>query len=140
MKKFAVDDSDYLAGTFAGLIEDESPETLDYLESKARKVNINYMFDFFTNYGTYLNSKSLPTLQRSAEFLKSIGGSANGNVYRKYLAVSTLIKIAEDLRSRQESTGDGNAGELAGSVSRMIADIVKNESDPMLRERYGDIK
>lgn len=140
MKKYAADDSDYLAGTFAGLIEDESPETLDYLESKARKVNINYMFDFFTNYGTYLNSKSLPTLQRSAEFLKSIGGSANGNVYRKYLAVSTLIKIAEDLRSRQESTGDGNAGELAGSVSRMIADIVKNESDPMLRERYGDIK
>ena len=53
--------------------------------------------------------------------------------------MSTLIKIAEDLRSRVDA-GETEAAPLAGEVSDIISDIVKNEKDPMLMERYSDIK
>jgi len=138
--RFKNEDSDYLAGTLVGLMTDESPENLNYLESKAKKINVYQIFDYFSRYQEFLSGKSITTLDRSAEFLYSLATPKDGNMFRKYLATGTLIKIAEDLSERNNPTPSPEITELFRKVSGMISNIVNNETNPTLIDKYQGIK
>lgn len=138
IKKFKNDESDYLVGTLVGMMTEPTAENLDYLESKANSVNINYMFEFYSRYQDFLTDKENTVLDRSATFLSKIAGTKDGNMFRKYLAMTSLIKIAEDLSQR--SDGDMGTSMLLNKVASYITSIANNESNPTLIQKYEGIR
>ncbi len=140
INRFKNEESDYLAGTLAGIMSDENEENLTYLESKARKVGPAYMFEFYSRYQEYLKGKSSAALDRSATFLAGVAGTKNGNVYRKYLAMSTLLKIAEDVAERNNAFREEANETLLNKVASLISAVVAGETDPVLIEKYQGIK
>ncbi len=139
LEKYKNEDTDQLAPTLVGMIEDENPENLDYLEKKAKTVGIYYLFDYYERYQEYLSGKSLPTVTRASALLTSIASDKNGNMYRKYLAMTTLNKIAEDLNTRYEAFSSEEIRMALVNLLENIKTIVENETDPVLKEKYQGI-
>lgn len=140
LDKFKKEDSDYLAVTLQGMMNDDSTENLDYLESKAKKIGIYHIFDFYSGYQDFLADKKLSTLDRTSDFMGVLAGARDGNTYRKYLAMSTLIKIAEIISARDTATPNPEAQILFRKVSNLIALIAKNETNPVLISKYEGIR
>ena len=140
IQNFKNDESDYLASTIAGMMTEASEENLDYLEKKAASININYMVDFYTVYQEFLLNKDAKVLERSARFLEKIAANKDGNIYRKYLAMTTLIKMAEDVRKIKETNPNAELESLNDLLKKIISDISKNEQNATLIEKYEGIK
>jgi aminopeptidase N len=140
LQKFKNDDSDFLSGTLAGIMKDETTENLTYLESKAKNIGVMHIFDYFTRYQEFLAGKSFAALERSADFLYTLASAKDGNMYRKFLSMSTLIKIAEDLGSRNKTSPDPMSEKLLVKVTELKNNILKNETDPTLIQEYKGLK
>ena len=140
LQKFKNEDSDFLAGTLSGMMKEETTENLTYLESKAKNIGVAHIFDFFTRYQEFLAGKSFSALERSADFLYSLASKKDGNMYRKFLSMSTLIKIAEDIAVRNKINPDPAGEKLFVKVTEMKKRIVENETDPTLIQEYKGIK
>lgn len=138
IKKFKNDESDYLSSTIVGMITIATDEHLSYLESKTSNISINYMFDFYSRYQEFLAGQNPKVLERSADHLSKLAGNKDGNMFRKYLAMTTLIKIAEDLSQRNES--DPQISNVLNKVALYINTIAKNETNPTLIEKYEGLK
>lgn len=136
--KFKNDESDYLSSTLVGMMTIATDENLNYLESKSSSININYMFEFYSRYQEFLVGQSPKVLERSADHLNKLAGNKDGNMFRKYLAMTSLIKIAEDLSQRKES--DPQTSNLLTNIANYINNIVKNETNPTLIEKYDGIR
>jgi aminopeptidase N len=140
IKKFKNEDSDFLAATLVGMMNTPTEENLNYLESKAASININYIFEYFSRYQEFLLGKDMDILERSATFLNKIASAKDGNMFRKYLAMTSLLKIAEDLSKTKETSDNPNIASLLKKVALMISSIAKNETNPTLIEKYEGIR
>ncbi|MBK8346821.1 MAG: hypothetical protein IPL08_04080 [Saprospiraceae bacterium] len=140
LQKFKNEDSDFLAPSLIGMMSDENPENLEYIETKAKKIGIYHMFEYYERYQEYLSGKSMATLDRSADFLHEIAKAKEGNMYRKYLAMSTIIKIAEDLTVRNGQSNNAENTALLEKVTGFIKDIIHNETNPTLLDKYQGVK
>ncbi|MBK6497823.1 MAG: hypothetical protein IPG00_06495 [Saprospiraceae bacterium] len=129
-----------MASTIAGMMTEASEENLDYLEKKAASININYMVDFYTVYQEFLLNKDAKVLERSARFLEKIAANKDGNIYRKYLAMTTLIKMAEDVRKIKETNPNAELESLNDLLKKIISESSKNEQNATLIEKYEGIK
>lgn len=136
VERFKADDSDYLASTMAGIL-DEKDENLDYLEDKAKTIGIYQLFDFYSRYNEFLTGKNVSVLQRSTAVLSNIAGQKDGNMFRKYLATLSLIKMAEDVVSRPENPSNT---QMLHTLKSAITKIVTEESNPTLIEKYQGLK
>lgn len=137
IQRFINDESDFLCSTLVGMMKEPTVANLAYLQEKSTNINVNYMFDFYTRYQEFLQGKKLSVLEISAEHLQKIASQKDGNMFRKYLAMGSLIKIAEDLTER---SNDDLAQDLLQQVSMMIFNVATNETNPILREKYEGIK
>ena len=99
-----------------------------------------HIFDYFTRYQEFLAGKSFAALERSADFLYTLASAKDGNMYRKFLSMSTLIKIAEDLGSRNKTSPDPMSEKLLVKVTELKNNILKNETDPTLIQEYKGLK
>ncbi|MBK8827234.1 MAG: hypothetical protein IPO26_11135 [Saprospiraceae bacterium] len=98
------------------------------------------MVDFYTVYQEFLLNKDAKVLERSARFLEKIAANKDGNIYRKYLAMTTLIKMAEDVRKIKETNPNAELESLNDLLKKIISDISKNEQNATLIEKYEGIK
>ncbi|MBL0027221.1 MAG: M1 family metallopeptidase [Saprospiraceae bacterium] len=139
-EKYKNEETDQLATTLVGLIPDEKTEYLEYLEKKAKTINLYYLFDFYEAYQEYLEGKGLTTVSRAADNFFNISSDKNGNMIRKYMAMSSLNKIAEDLKTRYDATPSEETGTVLVKIINYISQIANNETDPTLKDKYQGIK
>ncbi|MFZ1751920.1 MAG: M1 family metallopeptidase, partial [Saprospiraceae bacterium] len=135
ISRFMKEDSDYLTTTIAGIMVEESIENIQFMESKAKSIATIHIFDFYEVYQAFLKGKSIPTLERSIQLMNTIGAKKDGNMFRKYLAVMTLLKISEDLSERVDVDVS-----LQNQIRSIVRNIAANETNPMLIEKYQGLK
>jgi len=134
--KFKNDDSDYLASAIIGSLS-ESDEDLNYIESKAKNIGMEKMYEYYMSYSEFLSDKSEKTLARSAIFLGKIASDNDANMYRKYMSVASLLSIYSGLNDMLVSpTRESNISK----VKSIINDAVSKETNAFLKEKYQDIK
>jgi len=139
-RRFMNEESDQLAPAIAMIMQSESEENLQFLEKKARTVNQSYLLDYFLSLQNYLKGKSLPTLQRLGKAVHSIGSAKQGNIFRRFMATSTLLKMAEDLLERGADNPASDGYHTYGQILLHISDIVENETHPVLVEKYQELR
>jgi aminopeptidase N len=139
-EKFKDEPTDFLASALVNIMHDEKPEYLDFIIKKSTKINEMFLFDFFDKYQSYLNGKSLSTIAKASASLADLAGDKAGNMYRKFLAMESLVKIANDLDKRQQSSPTPETANLINTIQSHIKNIVEHENNPTLREKYSDIK
>lgn len=138
--KYKKDETDYLAATLAGIITPEDTEGVAYLETKSKTIGINNMFEFYGQYHEFLLGKDLNILNKSADVMKSLATNKDGNMFRKYLATVTLLKMAEDVTSREESKSEPQNIAFLDKIKNIITQVVDGETNPTLLEKYQGIK
>jgi len=140
VKRFMNDDSDQLAPALALIMQGESEENIQYLEAKARSVNQSSLLDYYLSLQQYLNGKSLPAIQRMGKVMHSIARAKQGNIFRKFMATSTLLKLAEDLLERGADNPASEEYPTYGQILLHISDVVENETHPILVEKYQELR
>jgi aminopeptidase N len=139
--RFRDEDSDYLAATLVGILgEVPTDEDWAFLERKARTVGVNHMVDFYTACQTYLVGKPAETMSRAIDFLSSIAADPKGNVYRKYLALIGLLNMGEDVSARMDTQPILDDEMLLQRLAETIRSIVENEQNPILKEKYSEMR
>ncbi|MBK9567613.1 MAG: M1 family metallopeptidase [Saprospiraceae bacterium] len=136
IEKLKNEDADQLAGTLVSILTEDSPENSEYISRKAKNINLYQLFDFYERLQEYFQGKSMKTLTDASEYLTEIASFKNGNMYRKYIAMVTLNKIAEDLSSRYETSANEDERKTLVNIIDKINFIVKNETNPVLKEKY----
>lgn len=135
------ENADYLLPIYITAIDEPTSDDLDYIESKARTINQDYLMEFFENYQDMLLGKNIHILDRSVDNFAEIAGTKDGNTWRKLLSMTSLLKIAEDLNGRLEADNtDEESKELLMKTSFMIINIASEETDPLLQEYYENIR
>jgi aminopeptidase N len=134
--KLKSEDADQLAGTLVSIISEDSPENSEYIRRKAKNINIYQLFDFYERLQEYFQGKSMKTLTDASEYLTEIASNKTGNMYRKYIAMVTLNKIAEDISARYETSANEDERKTLVNIIDKINFIAKNETNPVLREKY----
>ncbi|MBC7884132.1 MAG: alanyl aminopeptidase [Saprospiraceae bacterium] len=140
IEKFKKDDSDYLAGSLAGIITEEDTASVAYLENKARTIGVASIFEFYARYQEFLVGKDTKTIKRAGEQMYEIASNKDGNMYRKYLATMTIVKLAEEVTRRNEENKISENTKLLESFKMMLSDIVSNETNLTLIEKYSGLK
>ncbi len=140
VEKYKKDESDYLAATLAGIILEDDADGIAYLESKSKTIGINNMFEFYGQYNEFLLGKDLKILSNTAEVMKNIAINKDGNMYRKYLATVTLVKIAEDVAAREVTKTNPQNKAFLDILKEMISQVVANETNPTLIDKYQGVK
>jgi len=138
--KYKKDETDYLAATLAGIITADDTDGVAYLESKSKTIGINNMFEFYGQYHEFLMGKDLSILHNAADVMKALATNKDGNMFRKYLATVTLIKMAEDVTSREETKSDTKNIDFLNKIKNIITQVVDGETNPTLLEKYQGIK
>ncbi|MBK9736070.1 MAG: hypothetical protein IPO92_14370 [Saprospiraceae bacterium] len=139
IEKFKKEDSDYLAGTLAGIMKADT-SNINYLEKKAKSIGITNMFEFYTGYQEFLAGKELWLLERTAGILEKIATTRDGNIYRKYLGTVTILKMAEEVASRNKDGASASDSLFLIKLKGLLTNIVSQETDPILIEKYSGIK
>ena len=114
---------------FNGAENRKTDETLFFKAIKNAKKSVyleSYIFEYFSRYQEFLLGKDMDILERSATFLNKIASAKDGNMFRKYLAMTSLLKIAEDLSKTKETSDNPNIASLLKKVALMISSIAKN--------------
>jgi hypothetical protein len=137
--KFRLENSDYMASALASIMNDDL-ENLDYLEAKAQKIGVYQIFEFYNRYNEFLDGQGLSVLIRASDVLDEIGSEKGGNMYRKYLAVMSLVRITDDLSGREKDDMSVQNNAFAKTLKDRIKEIVTNETDPTLIEKYAELK
>lgn len=136
-EKMMDDDSDYLAGTIAEILgASDDVKYLSYFEKKARTIGLYQVFDFYTRYQNALEGKNIETLVKTAEVMKDIATNENQNIFRKFMATTTIARMKADLENRD------NPIETFMPIKIMegfILEIKSREKNALLAERYKDI-
>ena len=140
IEKYKKDETDYLAATLAGIISEDDLDGIAYLESKSKTIGINNMFEFYGQYHEFLMGKDLKMLSNTAEIMKNIATNKDGNMFRKYLATITLIKLAEDVATREEAKSNPQNIAFLDTIKNIITQVVDSETNPTLIEKYQGIK
>jgi hypothetical protein len=134
--RFKNEPSDALVGSLAQILNTDNEEVVGFFERKAKTIAVNNVVDFYGAYGNFLSQRKTPIIGRSVEALSVIAGDANGNIYRKYMALKTIATLAEVLTSREGT--ENEAGSLAKKATNLIKKIVLEEKSPMLKARYAE--
>lgn len=140
VEKLKNENSDQLAGTLLSVINEDTPDHMEYIKNKAKNISIPYLFDYFERLQEYYNGKSVKTLLSASEYLTEIASNKNGNMYRKYIAMVTLNKIGEDLKSRFDNSGNEDERKALVTIIDRINYIVQNETNPILKEKYDGLE
>lgn len=134
------EESDYLASTLVQIMNLEDDDYLAYLESKAKTIKLQYLFEFYEAYQAYLEGKSVETLERTSQWMLDIASSKDMNMFRRYSATMTLVKIADDLDDNSVYIPTVQSQKLKEDIKRMLQQIKATENHPTLKIRYKDIE
>jgi aminopeptidase N len=134
------EESDYLVSTLTGLLSFEKDEYLDYLEEKAARIKLPHLFDFYESYQNYLVGKSLETLERTSKVMMGIATDSDMNMFRRYAATMTLVKISDDLADDSMYIPTQESQALRKEIQSMISRIKAQETHPSLMERYSNLE
>jgi aminopeptidase N len=140
LKRFMNDESDQLAPALALIMQGESEENLQYLETKAKSVNQNSLLDYYLSLQKYLEGKSFSVIQRMGSVMHGIAGAKQGNIFRKFMATGTLLKMAEDLLERGADNPASEEFRVYEEILMHVSDIVQNETHPILIEKYQELR
>lgn len=135
------EDSDYLSATLVGIMGPEPSEAeWQFMERKARTVGMNHLIDFYGACQTYLTGKSVEILTRAKDFLSEIASDPAGNTYRKYMSFVTLLQMGEDVSARTVNGADMKTEFLLESLAETIRFVLENEQNPVLKEKYSEMR
>lgn len=134
------EESDYLVSTLTNILTSEKSEYLDYLEKKAVYIKLPYLFDFFESYQNYLVGKSLSTLERTSRAMTDLATNNDVNMFRRYAATMTLVKMADDLGNNSMYIPTEDSEKLRLGIKSMISHIKASETHPSLIERYTHLE
>jgi len=135
------EDSDYLSATLVGIMGPEpSEEEWYFMERKARSVGMNHLIDYYGACQSYLTGKSVEILSRAKDFLTDIASDPKGNTYRKYMAFVTLLQMGEDVSARSVNGADIKTEFLLEALAESIRFVLENEQNPVLKEKYSEMR
>jgi len=130
----------HLTGLYA---ESGDPKYLNYIENNLSEVSIYQIFNVFGKYKELLLKQDVDTMMERVDLLKGLATS-DGNVYRRYLATSTISAIKDKLgNSEASATAESEEASLSMKINRLgdvIDEIISNEKDPSLKARYSSFK
>lgn len=137
--KYKNEDSDYLCAVLARIMQKDTPENLDYLEKKAKTIDMANIFDFYESYQNFLVGKSMSTLERSASFAFDLASNPENSIFRKYLSMVTLNKINAALANKEMYPMNSEKIKLQQKLTDLVSKIMEKESNPILIEKYLEV-
>lgn len=137
-KKYINDESDYLASTLLYFFDDNDPMLQAYANKKARTIKVDYLFDYFESYLGFLVRSTIKTQSEGVDLLFDLGKNSGGNMFRKYVATISLAQLANHLI--ESNSNNLEFQNLRNKIENYIREIVAQEEDPILKEKYKGLE
>lgn len=97
------DDSNALTALMVTFMEDATPEHMDYLETKAKTISGEHIFNFYQAYGQFMSDKDLKTVERAVDFNSQLIKLQPGNMYKMYAVMIFLNQLKQNLAARDQT-------------------------------------
>lgn len=110
---------------------------LPYFEEKLEKIGLYSMFDFYGKYYYLLKEQPLAKIGESASKLSAIAAEMNSNMYRRFVSMSTLSQLKNDLVAKQNAAPSDTAiTDTINKIKKLMATVMEKETNEMLLQRY----